>query len=221
MSNNSNNSSPEKKTVQNNKNRKPTMQESQIITKKTSKISKTSTQTMKSLKTLVQVSATNVRDFKPYWNEFTKEMSQRRKRISRKKTKKKNKTLSTLKKETLTKWFETARWTYSQVLSAIENEGTLQNKKTLRTKCLNSENFQMVFKTTFAAQKKSESIVIHSKHWKKRSLLSKTYPRGRIMIATRIEGILALDSGVRTFSTGYSPLGLAVEWGKKDIGRIY
>jgi putative transposase len=39
---------------------------------------------------------------------------------------------------------------------------------------------------------------------------------------TRIEeGILALDPGVRTFVTGYSPSGLAVEWGKGDIGRIY
>ncbi|CAG8798034.1 35873_t:CDS:2, partial [Racocetra persica] len=35
------------------------------------------------------------------------------------------------------------------------------------------------------------------------------------------EGILALDPGVRTFSTGYSPSGLTIEWGKNDIGRIY
>ncbi|RHZ82695.1 hypothetical protein Glove_104g31 [Diversispora epigaea] len=78
MSNNSNNSSPEKKAVQNNKKRKRTMQESQTITKKkTSKISKTITQTMKSSKKLVQASTTNARNFKPNWNEFTKEMSQR------------------------------------------------------------------------------------------------------------------------------------------------
>jgi len=35
------------------------------------------------------------------------------------------------------------------------------------------------------------------------------------------EGIISLDPGVRTFSTGYSPSGIAIEWGKKDIGRIY
>lgn len=35
------------------------------------------------------------------------------------------------------------------------------------------------------------------------------------------EGIIALDPGVRTFMTGYSPSGLAIEWGKKDIGRIH
>ncbi|RHZ71064.1 hypothetical protein Glove_262g33 [Diversispora epigaea] len=29
------------------------------------------------------------------------------------------------------------------------------------------------------------------------------------------------DPGVRTFMTGYDPSGIAIEWGKNDIGRIY
>ena len=34
-------------------------------------------------------------------------------------------------------------------------------------------------------------------------------------------GVIALDPGVRTFMTGYDPSGLAIEWGKNDIARIY
>jgi len=34
------------------------------------------------------------------------------------------------------------------------------------------------------------------------------------------DGILAMDPGVRTFQTGYSPSGLVVEWGKGDIMKI-
>ncbi|GBB95779.1 hypothetical protein RclHR1_02610016 [Rhizophagus clarus] len=34
-------------------------------------------------------------------------------------------------------------------------------------------------------------------------------------------GVISLDSDVRTFMTGYDPSGMAVEWGKNDIGRIY
>ena len=30
-----------------------------------------------------------------------------------------------------------------------------------------------------------------------------------------------MDPGVRTFMTGYDPSGVAIEWGKNDIGRIY
>jgi putative transposase len=33
--------------------------------------------------------------------------------------------------------------------------------------------------------------------------------------------MIALDPGIRTFVTGYDPSGLAMEWGKNDIGRIY
>ncbi|RHZ62422.1 hypothetical protein Glove_340g36 [Diversispora epigaea] len=51
---------------------------------------------------------------------------------------KKNKTLYNTKTER--NFDGIARWTYNQVLSAIENEGVPQNKK---AKCLNSENFQM------------------------------------------------------------------------------
>jgi len=36
-----------------------------------------------------------------------------------------------------------------------------------------------------------------------------------------IEGILSMDPGVRTFMSGYSPSGLAYEWAKQDVGRIY
>jgi hypothetical protein len=105
----------------------------------------------------------------------------------------------------------------------------------------------------------SESIVIHSKHWKKpgvfypssfgtepirgaeplpnkleydcrlqRTRLGEFYlcipmplevrDEKQVPTWSRIEeGILALDPGVRTFSTSYSPSGLAVEWGKGDI----
>ncbi|CAG8782226.1 8680_t:CDS:2, partial [Racocetra fulgida] len=34
-------------------------------------------------------------------------------------------------------------------------------------------------------------------------------------------GVIALDPGVRTFMTGYDPSGMAIEWGKNDICRIY
>ncbi|GBC01471.1 hypothetical protein RclHR1_00420033 [Rhizophagus clarus] len=34
-------------------------------------------------------------------------------------------------------------------------------------------------------------------------------------------GVISLDPGVRTFMMGYDPSGMAVEWGKNDIGRIY
>lgn len=131
------------------------------------------------------------------------------------------------------------------------------------------------YKTNFAAQRKgfkiryrskkaeSESIVIHSKHWKKagvfhprsfgtdpirgseplpdklnydcrlqRTRLGEFYLCIPMPLEIRSEnqapqwqkiedGILALDPGVRTFCTGYSPSGLSVEWAKNDIGRIY
>ncbi|RHZ53548.1 hypothetical protein Glove_441g69 [Diversispora epigaea] len=38
---------------------------------------------------------------------------------------------------------------------------------------------------------------------------------------TQSNAVIALDSGVRTFITGYDPSGQAVEWGKNDISRIY
>ncbi|RHZ77223.1 hypothetical protein Glove_184g52 [Diversispora epigaea] len=34
-------------------------------------------------------------------------------------------------------------------------------------------------------------------------------------------GVIALDPGVRTFMSGYDPSGIAIVWGKNDIGRIY
>ena len=40
-------------------------------------------------------------------------------------------------------------------------------------------------------------------------------------IASSVQGIIALDPGVRTFMTGYDPSGMVWEWGKQDIGRIY
>ena len=33
--------------------------------------------------------------------------------------------------------------------------------------------------------------------------------------------VIALDPGVRTFQTCYDPSGLVVEWGAKDLARIY
>ena len=36
-----------------------------------------------------------------------------------------------------------------------------------------------------------------------------------------VDGVIALDPGVRTFMTGYDPSGKVWEWGKEDIGRIY
>jgi hypothetical protein len=34
-------------------------------------------------------------------------------------------------------------------------------------------------------------------------------------------GVIALDPGVRTFQTGYDTNGRVVEWGAKDLSRIY
>ncbi|CAG8619909.1 14009_t:CDS:2 [Gigaspora margarita] len=34
-------------------------------------------------------------------------------------------------------------------------------------------------------------------------------------------GVIVLDPGVRTFMTSYDPSGMAIEWGKNDINRIY
>ncbi|CAG8680334.1 18140_t:CDS:2, partial [Gigaspora margarita] len=34
-------------------------------------------------------------------------------------------------------------------------------------------------------------------------------------------GVIALDPGVCTFMTGYDPSGIAIEWGKNNINRIY
>ena len=109
----------------------------------------------------------------------------------------------------------------------------------------------------------SESIVIHSKHWKKSGIFhpqsfgkepirgteplpDKLYYDSRIQrnrlgefylcIPMPLEirsdnqtpkwkniedGILAIDPGVRTFATTYSPDGTVTEWGKSDISRIY
>ncbi|EXX52100.1 hypothetical protein RirG_256030 [Rhizophagus irregularis DAOM 197198w] len=41
-------------------------------------------------------------------------------------------------------------------------------------------------------------------------------------VYTRSEGseVIALDPDVRTFMTGYDPSGIAVEWGKNDIGQL-
>jgi len=33
--------------------------------------------------------------------------------------------------------------------------------------------------------------------------------------------VIFLDPGVRTFMTVYDPRGIAVEWGKNDIGWVY
>jgi hypothetical protein len=42
----------------------------------------------------------------------------------------------------LKRWFGTARWTYSQCLSAVEKEKVKKTKKALRAKCLNADNFE-------------------------------------------------------------------------------
>ena len=200
-------------------------------------------------------------------------------------------------RETLMRWFGTARWTYNQCLSAFQNDKVPLKKKEMRAKCINNENFKeenkwvldtpydirdegmidllKAFKTNFAHRKEgfkmkyrskkseSESVVIHSKHWKKagvfhprafgkdpikaseplpdklgydcrlqRTRLGEFYLCLLMPLEIRSEnqapqwksnedGILSLDPGVRTFSTGYSPSGIAFEWGKGDIGRIY
>ncbi|RHZ83148.1 hypothetical protein Glove_99g128 [Diversispora epigaea] len=166
MSNNSNNSSSEKK-VQNNKKRKYTMQDHQKDQKKAVQNNKKREYTMQESQIIIK-----------------KKTSKDKLKISKTSTQTMKLSKTLIQRETLMKWFGTARLTYNQVLSAIENEGIPQNKKAFRAKCLNSENFKM----------KTNGIE---------------------------EEILALDPGVRTFSIGYSPSGLAVEWEKNDIGRIY
>ncbi|RHZ52895.1 hypothetical protein Glove_456g23 [Diversispora epigaea] len=197
------------------------------------KFLKTSTQTMKSSKTLVQASA---RDFKPYWNEFTKEMSQRlflptktssiafskkqkkmkakpKKRIKQKKEeknlwekqKKKNKTLSNSK--TLMKWFGTTRRTYNQ--ASARDFKPYWNEFT-------KEMSQRLFLPT-----KTSSIAFSKKQKKMKAKPKKRIKQKKEEKNLIEEGILALDPGVRTFSTGYLPSGLAVEWGKNHIGRSY
>ncbi|RHZ63146.1 hypothetical protein Glove_332g19 [Diversispora epigaea] len=42
----------------------------------------------------------------------------------------------------LRKWMGTVRWTYNQCLIAIEKEGVKWNKKDLRARCINAENFK-------------------------------------------------------------------------------
>ena len=51
--------------------------------------------------------------------------------------------------------------------------------------------------------------------------LGENQARGEIASSENIDGVIALDPGVRTFMTGYDPSGKVWEWGKQDIGRIY
>ena len=51
--------------------------------------------------------------------------------------------------------------------------------------------------------------------------LGENQAKGEIDSCGDIDGIIALDPGVRTFMTGYDPSGKVWEWGKHDIGRIY
>jgi putative transposase len=198
-------------------------------------------------------------------------------------------------RETLNKWFGTARWTYNRCVTAVK-EGEPRNKKCLRAKCVNNVNFETEFtwvkevpydirdeamndllkayKCNFGAKRKkfdirlkskkstSDSIVIHSKHWKKAGIFHPTYwgkvpihtteelpdkldydcrlqrtrlgdfylcipqpllIRGENQTPQNVRGstILAIDPGVRTFITGYSPDGTIIEWGTNDMARIY
>lgn len=113
--------------------------------------------------------------------------------------------------------------------------------------------FKLKFRSKHA---ESQSIVIHSKHWKSagifhptrwgkerlraaeslpndlvydtrmvrdrlgRFYLCQILPLQEVAIDQPREQIIALDPGVRTFMTGYSPKGTITEWGKGDMQRI-
>lgn len=78
----------------------------------------------------------------------TKKANQKRKRKvpSQKKKAEKSKKIrlypNPKQRETLNKWFGTARWTYNQCLNGIQKEGIPRKKKNLRAKYLNEENYK-------------------------------------------------------------------------------
>jgi hypothetical protein len=39
--------------------------------------------------------------------------------------------------------------------------------------------------------------------------------------SSKVQRLISLDPGIRTFVTGYNPSGRVIEWGRGDIGRIY
>ena len=205
-------------------------------------------------------------------------------------------------RDILNQWFDTARWTYNQVVQEIR-EGAKLQKKQLRALCVNNDLWEhadplirehnnewvketpydirdeamndvlKAYKTNFALERdkftigfkskkaSSDSIVIHRKHWKKAGIM---YPKkwGKkpiwsgeklpddIGYDTRIQRtrlgefylclltpmvrrsesqapvddcastVVALDPGVRTFQTLYSPDGHSAEIGAGDMARI-
>lgn len=166
-----------------------------------------------------------------------------------------------------------AKCVNKDIIKENNNEWVLETPYDVRDEAM--IDLIKAYKTSFAAKREkfkiryrskkaeSESIVIHSKHWKKAGVFHPTFfGKEPIKSAeplpdklnydsrlqkTRLgefylcipmplevrsenqapewkdieDGILALDPGVRTFCTGYSPSGYAFEWGKNDIGRIY
>jgi len=79
--------------------------------------------------------------------EESKQEAESEQKVSRRKARsregKEDSTVSNKEqKETLKKWFGTARWTYNQCLQAVEKENVAKKKKNLRGRCLNKEAFE-------------------------------------------------------------------------------
>ena len=142
--------------------------------------------------------------------------------------------------------------------SAVRDEAMIDVLKAYKSNFSKLENnpehrFSLKFRSKHA---ESQSIVIHSRHWKSagifhpkrwtkeplraaeplpdnlmydtrmvrdrlgRFYLCQILPLQEVKVDQPREKIIALDPGVRTFMTGYSPEGSVMEWGKGDMQRI-
>ncbi|RIB28903.1 hypothetical protein C2G38_2156713 [Gigaspora rosea] len=123
-------------------------------------------------------------------------------------------------KETLIKWFGATRAKcVNNKNFQNENKWVLETPYDIRDEGMN--DLLKAYKTNFAAHKKEFKIKLGEFFLCLPMSLEIRSENQAPQWTSIEERILSLDPGVRTFSTGYSPSGLPVEWGKNDIGRIY